>query len=486
MPDQKSVLITYPIPAGIKVNNDFSVRIRLKDGEWKNPVCYNVKIDMHDVRDASMVYFDCSGEVEIEVAYNNGSIEKFSIRPFSTDIKGIQIDNKIIFRIDKPVKLSIEVNGDRFHNLHIFANSPDENIPDPNGSNVIYYFKDSIGKANIIHIPFKRKIDIIDETFVPDILFFGPGIHYIEEILLPVKSGQIIYIAGGAVVIASLICENVKNVTIRGRGILYLTDLERFNTFRGIRINYSQNIIIDGITVINPPHYSIYIGESSGISIRNFKAFSCTGWADGIDCMSSSDIIINDVFLRNSDDCIAIYGHRWEFNGDSRNIQVKNSILWADVAHPMMIGTHGDYKNNGSIIENIIFDNIDILEHHEPQQRYMGCMAINAGDKNTVRNVRYENIRIEKFECGRLIDIKVIKNPDYNPEPGKSIENIFFKNITYNSSIAESSEIEGYDEERVVEGVVLENLTINGKLILDAESGNIKIGPYTKNIQFKK
>src|SRR5690606_39407575 len=54
-----------------------------------------------------------------------------------------------------------------------------------------------------------------------------------------------------------------------------------------------------------------------------------------------------------SDDCIAIYGHRWSYYGDTRNITVRNSVLWADVAHPTMVGIHGDHHNNGSLIENI-------------------------------------------------------------------------------------------------------------------------------------
>lgn len=151
-----------------------------------------------------------------------------------------------------------------------------------------------------------------------------------------------------------------------GRGVIYLTDFQRYSAFRGVRIVFSGKVIVEGITVIDPPDYSIFIGQSSEVNISNFKAFSTRGWSDGIDIMSSTDIAIRDVFMRNSDDCIAVYGSRWDFYGDSRNISVRDSILWADVAHPLMIGIHGDHHRNGDIIENIVFENIDILEHHEP------------------------------------------------------------------------------------------------------------------------
>ncbi len=41
--------------------------------------------------------------------------------------------------------------------------------------------------------------------------------------------------------------------------------------------------------------------------------------------------------MRNSDDCIAIYAHRWNYYGGSRNVTLQNSILWADIAHPINI-----------------------------------------------------------------------------------------------------------------------------------------------------
>jgi len=475
-------LNTYTAPEGIAANTDFSVRVRSVNGEWKDLFPYKVKVDMHNVREASMVYFDFSGTVEVEVTKNAGNVDSVVIRPLYYEIQYKQDGNKITFILDKPRKISLEVNGDRFHNLHIFAGALEENVPHPEAANVLY-LKPGIHRPQEL----LRAISTINPITgrVPDVMYFAPGLHYIEELVLNIPSGKTVYIAGGAVVVGSMVCNSVQDVTIRGKGVIYLMNYERFSSFRGFRIIFSKNIHIEGITLIDPPHYSIFIGQSENITIKDFKAFSCTGWSDGIDCMSSSNIYIEDVFMRNSDDCIAIYGRRWEFNGDSRNIKVRNSVLWADVAHPMLIGTHGDYYNEGNVIENISFENIDILEHHEPQYNYKGCMAINAGDKNTIRNVRYENIRVEQFEDGRLIDLRVVKNPDYNPAPGNRIENIVFKNVSYNGTGEYPSLIEGYDSERIVKGVTFENLRINGKKINNEQEGNISIGKYAEDVVFK-
>lgn len=64
-------------------------------------------------------------------------------------------------------------------------------------------------------------------------------------------------------------------------------------------------------------------------------------------------VLAEGCFLRTSDDCVAIYGSRWDNYGGASDIIVRNMVLWADVAHPMMIGTHGDYRHQGDILEDI-------------------------------------------------------------------------------------------------------------------------------------
>lgn len=474
-------VVVYDLPEGVPGNDDFTIRVRCSGEEWRKVSPYNVKIDMHNVRNASMIYFDFTGTVEIEVTSHAGPIHTAVIRPLSNHINHVQDGNKITFSLDQPRKLSVEVNGDRYRNLHIFAGSIETNGPDLNLPDVLclepgtHSAKEIISALSTVN-PLTGK--------EPEMVYFAPGLHDIDEQGLILPSGKMVYIAGGAVVMAALKCEHVQNISIRGRGVLHQASIGRDSQHGGIKVNFSQNVQVEGITLINPPYHSINVGQSRNVSIKDFKSFSCTGWSDGIDCLSSSDVDVDDVFLRNSDDCIAIYGQRFDFIGDSQNITVRNSILWADVAHPTFIGCHGDYKN-GNVLEDITFENIDILEHHEPQPEYLGCMAINAGDENIVRNVRYENIRVEQFENGRLFDLRVFMNAKYNPAPGKRIENIHFKNIIYNGDGAHPSQIIGYNENRVVDGIYFENLVINGQHVLDVESGNVIIGEFAHNVIFK-
>lgn len=445
-------LITYNVPAGMFYsahNDDFTVKVRLPGGEWQDLYEFKVEVDMDNKSTASMVSFDFTGKVEVQVRKNNGIVNSVRIRPLSYEIIP-EINGQIItFSIDRPRKLSLEVNGDKLQNLHLFANSILTNKPDPDD---------------------------------PDVIYFGPGIHQPKDLpgdVFHIPSGKTVFIDGGAVVKAKFLVDSAHDVKIIGHGIVFQPE-------RGVEIRHSQNVTVDGPIFINPKHYTIFGGQTTGLTVRNIKSFSNQGWSDGIDLMSCSDVLIDGVFMRNSDDCIAIYGHRWQFYGSARNYEIKNSTLWADIAHPTNIGGHGNAEAGGDTIENITFINIDILEHDEDDRNYQGCLSIACADNNLVRNVSYKNIRVEDFQEGQLFHFRVVFNPKYSAASGRGIENITLENVEYNGAGANPSVILGYNEERLAKNIQIKGLKINGKLIENAADGNIQIGENTKGIVFKK
>jgi hypothetical protein len=188
--------------------------------------------------------------------------------------------------------------------------------------------------------------------------------------------------------------------------------------------------------------------------------------------------------MRNSDDCIAIYTHRWDYYGDVRNYKISNAILWADIAHPINIGLHGDTSIEGNVIENLYFSNIDILEQDEDDRNYQGCMALSVSDHNLVQNVTFENIRVESIQEGQLFNLRLLYNPKYSTGPGRKIKNITFKNIFYTGEGENPSIIEGFSETNTIENIVFDNIVINGKRIKSLEEGNIQVGKYVKNVRF--
>lgn len=421
-------LKTYPVGlhTGMPHNDDYTVRVRMLGGEWQDVFEYKVQVDLDKPQDASMVQFDMGSPVEVMVKKNNGTVREVAIRPLNNNIACRQVQNAVFFTLDKPQNLSVEFNGDRLHNLHLFANPMEEEV----------YSEEAKG-----------------------VMFFGPGIHRPKDLpnnQIRIPSNTTVYLAPGAVLKAKLLVDNAENVRIIGRGILD-------HPVRGIEITDAKNVLIDGITVVNPEHYTVFGGGSSEIVIRNLKTFSCKSWSDGIDMMCCRKVLVDNVFLRTGDDCIALYNHRWNWWGGSSDITVRNSVLWADVAHPINVGGHGDPDSlTGEVIENLTFHNIDILEHDEDDPLYQGCMTVDCGDKNWVRNVLFEDIRVENIQEGRLFYVKVRFNPKYDKQPGNGIEGITFRNITYTGVGENASLVQGLDKNRCVRNVVFDSIMING------------------------
>lgn len=443
-------------PQGISLNNDFTVKVRPEGkSKWVLVPTYLVKVDevretKHHVEHASMATFDFSEKVEIAVTYNKGKIDSARVRPLSYDIPFTIEGNTLQFSLEKPVNLSVEVNGDIFHNLHLFANPLDT-------------FK--VDKKN------------------PDLIYFGPGIHRFEGGEFRIPSGKTVYVAGGAVMMGRMLIENVHDVKLLGRGIIDPS------VKMGIRIANSRNVYVEGLMATQ-----CATGGSDSVTIRNVKVISYFGWGDGMNVFSSRNVLFDRVFCRTSDDCTTVYGTRLGFEGPSSNITMQNSTLWADVAHPIFIGIHGN-ADKPEILENLNYVNIDILDHKEKQLNYQGCLAINAGDENLIRNVRFEDIRIENFRQGQLVNLRIFFNEKYCKAPGRGIENVVFKNVSYTGNRAEISVIEGYDAQRKVRNIRFENLRINGQIISDDMPGKPKwyhtgdmariyVGPHVEGVSF--
>lgn len=450
-------VVTYPIPEGIEMNPDFTVEVSADGKNWQVAPSYPVKVAKSiaigtTTEIASWAAFDFEGRVYVRVRYNRGDVQTSRIRPLSYGISHRVEGNILSFTLERPCNISVEVNNDIFHNLHLFANPIDKYQP--------------------------------KDLKNPNLVYFGPGVHRLLGDSLQVTSGQTVYVAGGAVVFGTIQVHGVKDVKVLGRGRVHPE-----GRGAGISICHSKNVFVDGLVTTQCP-----TGGSDDVTIHNVKAISSYGWGDGMNVFSSKNVLFDRVFCRNSDDCTTVYGTRFGFEGSSSNITMQNSTLWADVAHPIFIGIHGNV-DKPEILENLNYVNIDILDHKEKQLNYQGCLAINAGDENLIRNVRFEDIRIENFRQGQLVNLRIFFNEKYCKAPGRGIENVVFKNVSYTGNRAEISVIEGYDAQRKVRNIRFENLRINGQIISDDMSGKPKwyhtgdmariyVGPHVEGVSF--
>ncbi|KIM93159.1 glycoside hydrolase family 28 protein [Oidiodendron maius Zn] len=427
-------LDVYPIPSGMPTKNSFSINVRSQYGEWYPLGSYLTTLALENtttgaaaIMDSSMAYFDFCGTVDIAITYNGGRVDSSQIRPLSYGIIPQVQGNTIKFTLTEPRNLVIQVNDDIFDCLHLMTNTIDMDVPSPSDPSVIY---------------------------------FGPGMHNVTSAnnTLMVPSNKTVYLAGGAVLKAGVTFANVSNSILRGRGILYNVPVG------AVLVAYSNNITVDGVTMLDPPNgYSLEVGQSDGVVVRNIHSFSSRGNGDGIDLFCTQNILIEGVFMRNSDDCIALYQSRpgWGFYGNSSNITIRNSSLWADIAHPFVAGTHGNTVNPETMT-GVTIQNVDILDQREMQMWYQGCIALNAGDLNLLQDFRIEDIRVEDIRLGQLVNFRVMENPMYNTYPGRGIRDIVVKDLTYTGTHANPSLILGYDETHLIHNVTFDNLTVNG------------------------
>ncbi|KAF2024403.1 hypothetical protein EK21DRAFT_117785 [Setomelanomma holmii] len=236
-----------------------------------------------------------------------------------------------------------------------------------------------------------------------------------------------------------------------------------------ILIERSKTILVESVTSLRSFSFSLPIVEGQNVHIDRYRSFSGYGNGDGIDLFCCRDVLIENCFLRNSDDTIAIYGHRWEYFGDTNNIRIQGCTLLPDIAYPIQVGTHGN-PAKPETFSNIHVSDIDVLDHEGNQMWYQGCISLNAGDENLIQDVLIEDVRVEKITTVQLFNIRAMKNRIWTTAQGRGIRNVTLRNIELDldrSKLVYPSQILGYDFSRKVENISFENLKIGGKCIQD-------------------
>lgn len=459
-------VFTWPAPAGAPLKHDYAVYVRPRSSSVWTPIdTYMAKVNAptpdgsHRVSEISYAMADFTGDLFVRIVNRKSKFCSARIRPdYRGTIANVRNDSTVEFLLFQPENLSIEFDGDITANLLLFTSRP------------------TVTKAEA-----RRQARRQARRFIS----YGPG-YYDSEDTLHVGSNTTVYLEGGSYFTGTFAIDDAENVSIIGRGIARPP-----RGYEGCHVSRSRNVTIDGLTVNTCP-----VGGSDGVTLHDVKVISFPSWGDGLNIFASSNVLYDRVFCRTSDDCTTAYATRKGFTGSVRNIRMTNSTLWADVAHPIFIGIHGNAATGDSII-GLRYDNIDILCQSEPQIDYQGCLAINCGDNNYVKDVTFDNIRIEQISQGSILQVKVAWNDKYCKAPGRGIENVTFRNIRYYGRQPQMSVIDGYDNNRTVRGITFEGLKINGRSIYDGMPDKpswyhtsdyvpIYVGNHVEGLVFKK
>jgi len=387
-----------------------------------------------------------------------------AVRPSSRGIRPAVRGRTVTFRVDRPGPLTVEFDGPRGA-LHLFPNPPETGAPRPD---------------------------------TPKVRYFGPGVHRPGKIAL--QSGETLYVAGGAVVHTAVSARGATGVRILGRGVIDTSEYEREKGGGCIRLEDCSDVRIEGVILRDPDVWCLSAFGCRNLTIANVKLVGLWRYnADGIDLCNSQDAEVRDCFVRAFDDAIVLKGLRWEggyHERPVRDIRVSRCVIWCDWGRALEIGA----ETSAPEFAEIAFRDCDVIRTTHI------AMDLQCGDRALVRDVTFENIRVEidptnpapKMQSSReeqyrddqngayvpnLMVIVIAGNPYSKDAERGRVRDIVFRDIRVTGGKEPDSWFRGFDAEHDVAGVLIENLTVNGKRATSVEAARLSVGPHVNGVR---
>lgn len=261
----------------------------------------------------------------------------------------------------------------------------------------------------------------------------------------------------------------VNNITIAGGGVIDMggtangwwscasnVNLPPCNGHprpHGIRLLYADTIEIKDITIQNSPMWTTHISMSTNVWIHDatILAPSSSHNTDGIDIDCSSNVLIENVYISNGDDCVCMKsGKNWfgrTYGKPTQNVIVRNSVF--GTGHGITVGSEmsaGVYnvtfenlianntgtgvrlkseRGRGGLIDNIIYRNLTLSSIGGQAIQVTLNYANNLPPTNVTATPRMQNILVENIQAydpiyGFFID----------GLPESLITNLTFSNVT--------------------------------------------------------
>lgn len=450
----KPTLQLYPRISAETTSSEFTVQVSAGTGGWQPIDTYAVAVDLDDPSEASLAEFSMPNtSVQVKVTSLTGPIHSAVVEPASLKLNpSIGADGTTAtFVLTRPTNLSFEVNGDRLQNLQLFANPIETQTP-KRGS--------------------------------PHLIYFGAGAHLLPgNHVLSIPSDTTVYLAPGALVQGSLKVEGANDVVVRGDGIIqpypYFTS---DGDSAGVVVDRSSHVGIEDVTILRGQNGAVTLANSHDIAVSHVKEVTADRYSDGMDVSATSNVVVDHCFFRTSDDSIAVWATSpYDTKGGSSNLTVRDSVLWPDVAHGVLIGPFGQ-PGGTDVIKGVNFDNVDILNQNVDNPDYQGAIALDAGDSLTEEGIQFQNVRIAAVTLGQAVNIRVFLNPDYNTAPGTAIRDVLFRDVTVAAGNEGPSQIAGYSDSQTVSNVVFENFRSGGSV---ANGNGFAVGAYTSAVVFE-
>ncbi|HVJ47309.1 MAG TPA: glycosyl hydrolase family 28 protein [Luteolibacter sp.] len=469
---------------------------------------YQVKVDGVEIPATQTVlgvgyaHFAFTGKVRIEVT-SADPIEKFDLSPHRLNLQARTNGKTLAFEIEKPCKLQLRIN-DR-QRFFIFADAEETNAPKAGDQGVQVLTELGVSPSNekVQTEQFQKAINQVAEK--KGTLLVPAGIYRTGTLNLP--SGLSLYLAPGSLIKGTadpkdyistgeesqLLMKDAQDVRVYGRGVidnngmaLRKTIGSKKNSTRMVATKNSRNLVMEDVILRDAAVWCIHPMQSSDMQFRNLKIISMTraesgpddGYnTDGFDPDNSSNITIANNFISVDDDAIAVKLNRGSERKDMSNIVFRDNVVFT-MCSALKIGTE---VMGGFTVRDVLFENNDVL-HADigiSLYCYRGGYAENIrwiGNHFEKTAVLPDNSPHHHF-CNIYINTR-------STDSFGGAKNLLIKDNTFENFGPKPSGIRAKGEKQFVDGVIIENLVIEGKPIKSPEDAKLSVDKEVRNLRF--
>jgi len=492
-------LIVFEDIPGRETSDHYLCRVKFEskgDSAWRDAFVLQTRAKEKS-EDAENAYYDIlrgftaswiafesdfkGDQVVVEISKKDGSpITKAIVRPVGDASPAKIINGKAYVTFSEPANVNVDINGQmednytgfgykgpKVHTITLFANP--------------VFSKPNINDSSIKVLQPGEDINTLDRSTWQTIVF-APGIHDIG-IGFQILNNEIIYIPGDAVVKGTIHPLNKwgndasKNFKVYGSGTLSSEHIIRHpddDDNKSVKpFTYqAEGAHLEGFVIVDPAFHTFNMGHSGGdlTNVNLYKNLKILAWrknSDGVNAFRSSEV--SDCFFRVQDDAFYL--------GVS-NVNQHDNVVWTDANGAVLFLQN---IRDGSTCK---FNNIKVIYQRSQWHWWHGGRIISFRSLrpgNMLANIHIKNILVEDplpaFPpfYGRI---------EFNGSSSEDIvlKNLVFENIHQNhdgvsTSLDENkgkprNTLTGKDKDRKIENIVFKNCSFNGKVLTSFEDGN--------------
>jgi polygalacturonase len=243
------------------------------------------------------------------------------------------------------------------------------------------------------------------------------------------------------------------------------------NNPRLIEAHGVNNLVVYDVDLVNAPIFHLYFEGGNGLTVWGvrIKTPATARNTDGVDPDSATNVTINDSYIQDGDDGVAIKTN----SGPASNMTVENSHFYG--THGISVGSETQHGVSNILVRNNTVSGVDSSGNVSTDDNGIRIKT-DSSVGGTVNQVTYENT------CLTGIKHAMEFNPFYASGNGSTTP--YYTNIVVNGLKSVSSQssaqsvLDGYDSSHLL-GLTLENVS------LDAASTSAeyaRIGSFNANL----